>query len=124
EPVDHHGLRNGPARPELPEEQQRMPAEPGREAHDGRRAAAFVASDLAVAGTGEQPMGDREQQIGTAQPVSGAEGLGAERAAAVATAETRDTPGRGLAHVVAVPAPTPVAAETVVGTIAPRAVRG
>src|SRR5262249_40567979 len=68
-----------------------------RQAHDGAVGTAGFAGDLAEAGAGEQAVEERLEGLRALPGVGGGEGLGAERGAAVDTAETRGGAGGAAA---------------------------
>src|SRR5262249_32200846 len=89
--------------------------------HDRGGMAPSFAGGPAVAGAGQEPLEHRREQIRPAQPVGGREGLGAEGAPAVSTAEALDHLRRQLAAVASVANPAPPLGATVVTTVASRA---
>src|SRR5439155_19746505 len=107
EAIDNDRLFDRPLGALDMEQKQGVTPEPRGETHDGGGGTAGLAGDLAVAGAGEQPVGDLLEKLGALEVVGGGEGLRAERGAAVTTAEAGNAPGVTLAGEEAVADPSP-----------------
>jgi hypothetical protein len=78
-------------------EELAVACEPCGQVRDGLRGGGELAGDLAEGGAAGEPVEGRQEQLGALEPVGGAEGLLTEVAPAVATTETLDAVGWGLA---------------------------
>src|SRR5262245_13998299 len=77
-------------------EQQALACDAGGVAGDGLGRDGELAGDLAEGGATQEPVEDREQELGLLEPVAGAEGLLGEVTPAVTALEPLDALGRGV----------------------------